>query len=93
MNHDDFKMDYDLGRKAGYEQATGIIASMIAKFRPKCKWVPNNIDDTPYSAENDFYNTDCGEEFCFSHDKPFEDGKFKYCPYCGRLIKVKKGKK
>jgi len=48
---------------------------------PACKWVLDRV----YS----YYDTSCGNAFSFSHDEPFEDGKFRFCPYCGRKIKQK----
>lgn len=47
----------------------------------RCKWYYR------YSDEENIFDTDCGEGFYFESGGVGEDG-FKYCPYCGRLIKV-----
>lgn len=47
----------------------------------RCKWYYT------YSDEENIFDTDCGEGFYFESGGVGEDG-FKYCPYCGRLIKV-----
>jgi len=37
-----------------------------------------------------YYNTKCGNAFCFNYSK--REKEFKYCPYCGRRIKEIDGK-
>lgn len=48
-----------------------------------CIWTYIDIDD--------FYETSCGNDkgFCFN-DGGIKENKFRFCPYCGKIIKVKK---
>jgi len=49
----------------------------------ECKWT---MDDSTFDYE-EFWETECGNEFCFIEGGP-EDNGMKYCPYCGKLIKT-----
>lgn len=40
-----------------------------------------------FDEETNAYNTTCGGAFWFNDGSPKDNG-FKYCPYCGRKIKV-----
>lgn len=51
-----------------------------AVIKTPCVW--------KYSIDG-YYLTECEKAFEFSHDEPFENGEFKYCPYCGKEIEVK----
>jgi len=44
----------------------------------KCTWV--------YDEPWNFWETACGEAFTIS-DGSLEENKFRYCPFCGKLIK------
>ena len=39
-----------------------------------------------WDEHNDFWDTACGESFCFINDGPKEN-RTKYCQYCGKPIK------
>jgi len=44
-----------------------------------------------YTGGNwDYWETGCGETFCFTDGKPLENG-FDFCPYCGERIEIKAG--
>jgi len=45
----------------------------------KCKWKYETIYD------NNYYDTECGEAFCFSSGK-VTDNKMIFCPFCGGRI-------
>lgn len=47
----------------------------------KCLWEYNDTDD--------FYETACGEGHMFN-EGTISENKYKFCPYCGKEIKVKK---
>jgi hypothetical protein len=47
-----------------------------------CEWLSTeDFDGDP------FYETNCGESFCFIEGDVKYNG-IKYCPYCGRPIRV-----
>jgi len=46
-------------------------------MEPQCWWV----DD------GEKWSSDCDEAFQFTNDGPDENG-FKYCPYCGSVIRI-----
>ncbi len=46
-----------------------------------CKWTYQDIED--------YYDTQCEEGYAFVEGN-VKDNKFKYCPYCGKLIKEAK---
>lgn len=55
----------------------------LSKFKliePVCCWKAN-IGDA------DCWDSECGESFVFTSSAPTEDG-FRFCPYCGREIRV-----
>jgi len=39
-----------------------------------------------YNEFSDYYETICGHSFCFSYSK--KEPEFKFCPYCGKKIKL-----
>ena len=48
----------------------------------ECRWTENSND------ESDYWDTACGEAFCFITGGP-EENKMRYCPYCGgHLIRI-----
>jgi len=47
----------------------------------------NECDWTIHDCDGNIYETDCGQLHYFS-DGGVEENKYKYCPYCGRLIKL-----
>ena len=49
-----------------------------------CKW--EHIVD----SYNDYYETECGNDFCLCNDETLEENKMRYCPYCGGRIKEEK---
>lgn len=55
------------------------------KVNDFCEWYLDADD-------NEYYQTDCGEHFCFIHDVDnWLEKVFKYCPFCGLPIKFKQG--
>lgn len=44
----------------------------------RCRW---KVD------EDGIYQTDCGNDFCFTDDGPVEN-KMKFCCYCGCVLKA-----
>ena len=38
-------------------------------------------------TEYENYKTSCGKVFHFEYDGLLEDSDFKFCPYCGAVIK------
>lgn len=52
-------------------------------IEPPCRWklVP----------ENEYWQTDCDNAHCFIDGGPKEN-KYQFCPYCGRTLKVKRGR-
>lgn len=46
-----------------------------------CEW---KLDDW---EEGELWNTECGEVEQFMNGTP-DENKYKYCPYCGKPIKV-----
>lgn len=62
--------------------ATGEIGtSLIAEDKKKCAWE---------EVENgDYWEASCGLCWCFEDGRPKENG-IKYCPKCGKRVKVKK---
>jgi hypothetical protein len=49
-----------------------------------CIWKIHDFD-------NQIYESDCGELHYFTESGPKEN-KYKFCPYCGKLLKEKKPK-
>jgi rRNA maturation endonuclease Nob1 len=37
---------------------------------------------------DEFWDTSCGQGFCFDHDGPKEN-KYHFCPHCGKPIELK----
>jgi hypothetical protein len=60
--------------------------TMITKILPmsECEWVGND------EYGEIIHETDCGES-CYLGDDELEDRGFKFCPFCGRKIKVVNG--
>lgn len=46
-----------------------------------CEWTYQSCDDC--------YDTECGKTIQFMTGELSEDDDFKFCPYCGKPIKVK----
>ena len=57
----------------------------MTKPKGKCKWKKESDWDVTY------YNTSCGEDICFE-EYNFEETGYKYCPFCGKLIEVRRVK-
>jgi hypothetical protein len=55
----------------------------LLSFFIKCYW---KIEDDHWY--NSYYISSCGDKFIFNEEGPFENN-FKYCPFCGRKIKIK----
>ena len=58
---------------------------------PEKKESMSNVDkeqvcEWKYWCSGAFYETCCGKNVVYTHDG---DEEFKYCPYCGRKIKIK----
>ena len=52
-----------------------------------CEW--KYIKNEYYDDEN-YYQTECDGDFYFTNDCDLrDDTQFKFCPYCGKPIKVK----
>jgi DNA-directed RNA polymerase subunit RPC12/RpoP len=47
----------------------------------KCQW---KLDEA-----HGYYDTSCGEAFCFNNEDGPEKNKYRFCPYCGKEIEVK----
>ena len=47
----------------------------------KCQW---KLDEA-----HGYYDTACGEAFCFNNDHGPEKNKYRFCPSCGCEIEVK----
>lgn len=56
------------------------IQEFQSKSEEACEW-------TLFDEETNAYNTTCGGAFWLNDGSPKDNG-FKYCPYCGRKIKV-----
>ena len=41
-----------------------------------------------YEENEDYYETSCGEAWCFTEGN-CKENKCRYCPYCGKKIKEK----
>jgi hypothetical protein len=52
-----------------------------SQSQPVCLW---RVNDPEF---NDYWNTDCKEAYNFMHGGPVEN-MYRYCPGCGRRIKV-----
>ena len=47
----------------------------------RCQW---KLDEA-----HGYYDTSCGEAFCFDNEFGPEKNKYRFCPSCGKEIKVK----
>jgi hypothetical protein len=50
----------------------------------RCTWTYNDGYDL------DYWETSCGEEFCFHNDGSLEDNKTVYCSFCGKRVLEKR---
>lgn len=62
------------------DKAIRTIRDLQSKSEEVCEW-------KLFDEETNAYNTTCGGAFWFNDVSPKDNG-FKYCPYCGRKIKV-----
>lgn len=61
---------------------------MTPKPKKVCRWKYINTDDWD---DDSYYETECRETMYFDDNLKLEDeDKFKWCPYCGKLIEVKR---
>ena len=72
--YNSFNMDVDLGRVFGLEKAIEIV-KQGGVFDDVCEWKQDNMCEKVYRV--------CGGCFTSVYQKDF-----KYCPYCGKKIKV-----
>ena len=47
-----------------------------------CKWA----DQEEY--DHRFWETECGKSFAFTEGGSLSENEFKFCPYCGKEIKM-----
>lgn len=62
------------------DEAIQTIRELQSESDEVCEW-------KLFDEEANAYNTTCGGAFWLNSDGPKDNG-FKYCPYCGRKIKV-----
>ena len=80
----------ELGQLMAYAEAIEIVNQVAEEYKnPEqvndcCEWT---YGDDVADAVTDIYDTKCGNMHMFIGGSP-SDNKYKYCPYCGKKIKV-----